>query len=323
MIEVERVLQPLSERHAAIESLDTYASAGELADAIASVCEALERSLRLLLRADTDAPEAARLSALDPATTLDAVVTALRRRDRISMTLAGRIHEAENVALRVAEGAEPRAGDADVVHAAVDLLREEVRSPASPPADPSPVRFALEETEPATEPEGRGSRAGVVMAFVAVVLLVPLVFILLSSRGDDARAAAIAAFEAGALAEARTGFETALGEDPDDVTSLLYLARIHRREERHGDAAAVLERAAAAAPEDPDVRRELGWLFMDLGRPEAAVEQFRRARDAAPGETSNWIGLVRALRAAGDPGADEVLREAPPEVQAAFGPAAS
>ena len=89
---------------AEIGKLDTYASAGELADAIVSVHAALERSVRLLLRTDAEAPEDARMSALAGDTSLDGVITALRRRDRVSMQLAGRLHESETIARRIAEG---------------------------------------------------------------------------------------------------------------------------------------------------------------------------------------------------------------------------
>jgi hypothetical protein len=100
MMDGQRVLRPLREQEAAIEKLETYASAGELADAIASVREALDQCMRLMLRADEGAPEEARIAALARGTSLDAVVTALRRRDRVSMELAGRLHEVDGAPRR-------------------------------------------------------------------------------------------------------------------------------------------------------------------------------------------------------------------------------
>lgn len=328
-MDVDRVLRPLEERAAAIEKLDTYASAGELADAIASVHGALDRSVRLLLRTDAEAPEEARMGALGAETPLDAVVTALRRRDRVSMQLAGMLHEADTIARRVAAGGVAHAADADALGATVQRLRREVEEQRDdtrvpPPASSSsPVPFALEEPVEAVEPEGGRFRA---LAFlgITIVLLAVVLGVLLLRRpgGNGEREAAIEAFQAGDLAVARSRLETVLADDPADVTARLYLARIHRREDRPREAAAELEEAVALAPQDADVRRELGWLFLELGRPEAAADQFRAARDAEPTAASNWIGLVRALREANDPSADEVLRQAPPEAQAALGQAA-
>jgi thioredoxin-like negative regulator of GroEL len=60
---------------------------------------------------------------------------------------------------------------------------------------------------------------------------------------------------------------------------------------------------------------------MDLGRPTAAAQQFDRARELAPENALNWIGLIRALRAAGDPQAEVWLERSPAEVRAALTPA--
>jgi tetratricopeptide (TPR) repeat protein len=317
MMDAERVLRPLREQEAAIERLETYASAGDLADAIASVREALEQSVRLMLRADEGAPEEARLAALARGTSLDAVVTALRRRDRLSMELAGRLHEVDGIHTRLAAGGEARATDADAVLTAVRLLFQEVTTPTSAPAriglTPPPE---LEEWHVPAEPEGRGGLARTIG--VGALVLVAVVALLLIRSGTDPRAEAIAAFRAGDLDTARRGFEVMLGDDSVDITALLYLGRIHRRENRADEAAVVLRTAAERAPDDADVRRELGWLFLDLGRPESAAQQFEHARTAAPSDARNWIGLVRALRAAGDPRAEQVLRDAPPEARAAL-----
>ena len=318
MIDGERVLRPLREQEAAIDKLETYASAGELAGAIASVRDALEQCVRLMLRADEGAPEEARLAALARGTSLDAVVTALRRRDRVSMELAGRLHEVDGIHTRLSAGGEPRATDADAVLSTVRLLYREITSPAAPPADigltPPPE---LEEWHVPAEPEEKGRL--VLWIGAAALVLVALIVLLLIRSGTDARAEAIGAFEAGDLDTARRGFDALLGDDSVDVTALLFLARIHRREDRPNEAATLLRTAVERAPDDADVRRELGWLFLDLGRPESAVQQFEHARTVAPTDASNWIGLVRALRATGDPRAEQVLREAPAEARAALG----
>lgn len=263
------------------------------------------------------------MGALSGAVSLDAVVTELRRRDRITMELAGKLHEVEGIARRVREGDEPRASDADALRSAVRLMESAVAAPATVP-EPLPDEVSeLEEAGEEVEAEGGRSGAPTAAIVVFVVLLGLAGWMLVQSvSGTRARDEAVAAFRAGDLAVARTEFEEILAESPDDVTALLYLARIHRREARPDEAAAALRAAVGYAPGDADVRRELGWLFMDLGRPESAVEQFRLARDAAPDHSGNWVGLVLALRESNDPSAAEVLRQAPPDVQARLVPAA-
>src|SRR5690606_39979565 len=80
MIDAGRVLQPLDAAAAAIERLDEYRVPAELADAIEETQRAVDRALRLLLRADARAPDDLRLTALSPDTPLDRVVAGLRQR---------------------------------------------------------------------------------------------------------------------------------------------------------------------------------------------------------------------------------------------------
>jgi predicted Zn-dependent protease len=152
---------------------------------------------------------------------------------------------------------------------------------------------------------------------VALLALAAAAFFLLGApRRQVARGAE--AFAAGRLHEAEQHFADVLQRTPDHVTARLYLARIHRRRREFAEAAEQLRAAVRTAPGDPHLRRELGYLFLDLDQPQAAVEQYRRALDAAPEDPRSWIGWIRALRMAGDPLADEVLRRAPAEVQAAL-----
>lgn len=315
-MERDRILQPLTEREAAIEQLDTYASAGDLADAIVSVWQGLDRAVRLLLRADAGAPADIRMAAMSENTPMARVIGALRRRDGLSMEAAGRLHEAAQIAERVTGGMEPGPADADAVREAVRAFRASVGGEGE--TAPVPAVEDLQEPVEPVDPEERRSRA---VPIVAVVLLLALTGLFVVRSGGGGRDA-VEAFEAGRLDEARAAFDARIGRDSADVTALLYAARIARRQDRPEDAARTLQAAAARAPGDADVRRELGWLFLDLGRPEQAVEQFRLAHEAEPEGERNWIGLVRALRAAGDPGAEAVLEEAPASVRAAFGGAA-
>jgi tetratricopeptide (TPR) repeat protein len=126
----------------------------------------------------------------------------------------------------------------------------------------------------------------------------------------------VAAFEQGRLGIAERHFRTALQEQ-ENATAELYLGRILRRQGRQAEAAAVLNAARKRYPQDADLLRELGHLLaVDLNRPAAAAEPYRKAVELAPEEARNWIALVRALRAAGDPSAETWLARAPADAQA-------
>jgi len=324
MIDPSRVLQPLDEAEDAIRRLKDYRTPEQLADAVRAVWLAVEHTLRLLLRSDRGAPDALRLAALSPVDLpTDRLIQGLRDRGLISIELGGLAHELEQAAQR-AEAGQPRAADADVAQGAVDRLRAEVHALGE-----EPVRAAAHQTvsdrtldEPAAPVppprRGRGLLVGVAVAVAGLVL----VFLIIGRLADgtaDAMDEAVADFRAGRLTEAEAGFRTVLERDPENVSALLYLARIHRRENRLDSAADRLREAAALAPEDADVRRELGHLFLQLGRAEEGIRQYRRAVELEPEQAANWLALIRALRAIDSPEADDWLRRAPPEVQAALG----
>ncbi|HEX6939001.1 MAG TPA: tetratricopeptide repeat protein [Longimicrobiales bacterium] len=321
-----RVLRPLDEAEHAIRLLDEYRTPADLARAVLETWRAVEHSLRLLLRADRDAPDELRLVALSPAELpTPRLIDALRQRDTISLELAGIAHELERAAAR-AERGEVMAADADVARQAVARLRAEAGRPPQAPSPtegppPAPARGAEEpgpaEAAGAVPPErwSGARRLTIAAAAVAVLVLVAFLFALLRSL-DDQMDAATAAFAAGRLDEAEAAFRAVLEDAPEDVTAHLYLGRINRRQGDYAAAAEYLRNAVRLEPEDPDVRRELGHLFMDLERPGPAAEQYERALEAEPEDERAWIGLILALRAAGDPRAEAVLRQAPPEVRA-------
>jgi tetratricopeptide (TPR) repeat protein len=314
----------LKEEEGAIGRLATYTSPAELADAVVAVRDAVDRSLRLLLRNDPGAPDELRLKALSAKDLPHhELLPALRRRELISLALAGSIHGLEQAADRaVADAAE--ATDADAARRVVEALRREVGASSKDPAPPAfvvkqPVLDAaarpVHEVPPARQgrPYGRLVAVGVVALLVVVAIL-----FVVRNGGPSATAQGVTAFATGDYVVAESHFQSAVRADSGDVTALLYLGRIYRRDARFREAAAVLGSAADRAPDDADVRRELGNLFMDLERPTAAAQQFDRARELAPANALNWIGLIRALRAAGDPQAEVWLERAPPEVRAAL-----
>jgi tetratricopeptide (TPR) repeat protein len=324
MIDPDRVLQPLKEEEGAIGRLATYTSPAELADAVVAVRDAVDRSLRLLLRNDPGAPDELRLKALSAKDLPHhELLPALRRRELISLALAGSIHGLEQAADRaVADAAE--ATDADAARRVVEALRREVGASSKDPAPPAfvvkqPVLDAAARPVHEVPPARQGRPFGrlVAVGVVALLVVVAILFVV-RNRGPSATAQGVTAFATGDYVVAESHFQSAVRADSGDVTALLYLGRIYRRDARFREAAAVLGSAADRAPDDPDVRRELGNLFMDLERPTAAAQQFDRARELAPANALNWIGLIRALRAAGDPQAEVWLERAPPEVRAAL-----
>lgn len=329
MIDADRVLQPLRDEEAAIGRLETYQSPSELADAVVAVRDAVDRSLRLLLRNDAGAPDEVRLKALSSKDLPhDQLIPALRRRELISLALAGSIHSLEQAADRATADATTPA-DADIARRVADALRREVRggTSAAGPAESSVPLLTRAPGPPSASPvpvhevPPPGSRRfplkPVAAGAVALAALVAI-FLAVRSAGPSATALGVRAFAADDNDAAEAHFQAAVRADSGDITALLYLGRIYRRDGRFRESADVLGEAADRAPDDADVRRELGNLFMELDRPTAAAQQFDRARELAPENALNWIGLIRALRAAGDPQAEVWLARSPPEVRAAL-----
>jgi tetratricopeptide (TPR) repeat protein len=331
MIEPDRVLRPLREAEQAIDRLDTYESPAVLTEALRATWHAVDRSLRTLLRSDASAPDSIRMTAMSPEQMpADAVMQELRRRDLISLELAGRVHELRQ-ALTRAETGDARAADADNALEVVRGVSEDVHSRArrAMPAHESAVVAGLlpgaEGERNAVVSDASGGTAGggavsgvgervrpLVLAAVAALVLIASAIAVFLAGGDSAMDSGIAAFEEDRHDDAEQHFRAALEQDDDNVTASLYLARILRTGERYEDAAAVLRDAAARAPDDAAVRRELGYLFLDLNSPSSAAAQFRRAVEIDAADRLNWLGLVDALNRTGDSAAAaEWLSRAP------------
>lgn len=339
-------LRPLIEAADQIRRLDDYDSPDQLATALRAAGDAVERALRIRLRNDRAAPDAERLNALSrEQLSVDAVVRSLRTRDLISMEAAGIVHEAMAAAGR-AETGEVLPRDADAMRAAVDRVRAELASSHGATQDPPDTPAQNQPADGAVSPRGRppggaarphsagvdaaaverapvgggveskgGRRMRWLAAAFAAAILMGVTWVAVRS-GPREYDAAVAAFRAGRVDSASAGFERVLEDEPRNVTAMLYLARSQRRMGRPGEAAEILRTAVELAPEDGDVRRELGHLFMDLDRPESAIAQYERALEYGPEQSLNWAALIRALRQTGDPRAEQLLRDAPPEVQA-------
>lgn len=325
MREADRVLRPLYEAGPAIERLETYESPAVLLEALRATWHAVDRTLRLLLRNDPAADDALRLSALAEEMALDDVITALRRRDRITLFLAGRVHELSR-ALQRAESTGVLAADADhaldVVRALETEIGNAVRNTEGRPTTDAATTAALLAAEPADEDmfpasaRPRRWRPRLVLPAAAGVLVLVAATALVLARRESDMDRGVAAFGMGSAGVAEQHFRAALTRDRDNVTARLYLGRIMRTQGRYEEAAQNLREAALLAPGDAAVRRELGYLFLALDRPPAAVEQFRMAVELDAEEPLGWVGLIEALHRAGDPSADEWLRRAPASAQA-------
>jgi tetratricopeptide (TPR) repeat protein len=318
MIDTSRASRPLDDAESAIRTLDEYQSASELGAAIQTTYQAVERTLRNLLRLDPQAPDDLRVAALSASELpLDRLIPALRQRDLISMQLAGMVHELEQANRRAAEGA-ARAADGDHARNAVQQLRSELSRASDRPvmqAAHNAVESGVLEQTPQPVPPARPSRRLLAAAGALLFVLALLVVTFTMLTGDSDFDKGKAAFEGQQWSAAEEHLKKA-AEDDNNVAAQLYLARVYRSTKQYDQAATVLRKAANNYPNDVDVQRELGKLFLDLNQPAQAVKYLRRAQEQEPDDKATWIWLIQALRAAGDPSAEETVEKAPAEVRA-------
>ena len=318
MIDSTRVLRPLDEAAAAIDKLDDYLASDELASALEATTQAVDRTLRNILRADAGTPDEIRLTALSSAELPhDRLIPALRQRNLISLQLAGMVHELEQSARRATEG-QVRAADGDHALQVVQRLRSEVSAAGDRPvrevAHQAVESGVLDLHAHAVPVHAERSRLYRNLGLAALFMVSAVLLITLLARDSD--------FEKGKAAfaaerwDAAAGFFEKAAQDKDNASAQLYLARVYRRQQQYDRAAVVLKDAAVRHNEDEQVWRELGYLFLDLNQPHLAAERFRQAQELNPENKDNWILLVRALRAAGDPSSEQVLQQAPAEVRA-------
>lgn len=297
------------------------------ASAWLAVADALESSLRLLLRDDPGAPLAVRLSALAPAETgRDALLSELRSRERISIELAAGAHEVFRSRGQLSGGIEPAEGETRALIRATELAEDEIaREIANHAAEaprPRPLEHEPVHTVPAPLAPGAGRFRWQIAAVIAggAAILLLLVMWLGPGRQAGEMEEAIALFRTGAWEQALPHFRSHAESNPGDATAWLYIARIHRRSGRLPEARDAIRAGLAAAPADVGLQRELGYVLLDGGQPRAAVTRFRDAVARAPEAPDAWVGLVRALRETGDDAAAaRVLSRAPAEVRALLG----
>lgn len=318
MIDVSRGLEPLREAEAAIAKLQEYQSTAELSVAVQATFAAVQRSLRYLLRADRDAPDDLRLVALSPSElSSEQLIPALRQRNLISLQLAGQIHELEQASQR-AERGDSRAVDADRAARVVEQLRSEIQGLGERPM--RDVAHSAVETRALNEvhavPMAAPARSPAVLAVTAVGIIALLIAAWLIFVRKSPTEQGIALYQRGDYQRAEQTLRGVVDADAGDAQAAFYLAMLYRQSERSVDAGRVLQRAIEKNPSDVYLREELGNLFMSLDHPELAAKHYRIAQEQEPDKARYWIKLVTALRAAGDPEAELVLRQAPPDARA-------
>jgi tetratricopeptide (TPR) repeat protein len=319
-------LQPLREVWEARLALRSPTESGSVdGSAVLAVADAVELSLRRLLRDDASQPMETRLDALTAEQLpVEDVVAALRQRDRVSIELAAAFHEAQRVRQRVVVEGQATREEAGLVGRLAERLEREVMSapsgtmreraePAPVESDPDPVAAPSRRVEPAVR--------WIALAAGVIILLVLGVW-WIGDRGDGRMDEAIALFRTGDHVRAAEAFERHAAARPQDATPRLYLARIERRAGRLEAAREQLRRGLEIAPDDAALHRELGFLLLDAGQSAAAVGRFREAVERDPDAVEGWLGLVAALRADGQPeAAERVLARAPAAARSVAGTA--
>lgn len=318
----EGLLAPLTAAAAALAEPDNHEDPAEMERVILLAWRAVDRSLRLRLRTDPRAGDDVRMSALSPDLSTMRVIEELRRLDAIPLELAGVLSELQRAARRLVD-APPRAADVGIARRAVQRLRAELEAQRIPVDAPAAVLAMVDAPPPdpttsvVAAPANAPSRRLVLGAAVALLMIA---LALLVGRGMERPFdEAVRAFSENRYEAAEPMFRQILADAPEHTTAMLYLARVYRREGRVQEAAELLRSAVRVDGRDPDVRRELGHLFLQLGRPAPAAEQYQLAVELDPDQTMNWIGLIHSLRQDGDPRGETLLRDAPAEVRAALG----
>ena len=122
------------------------------------------------------------------------------------------------------------------------------------------------------------------------------------------------AWAGGNLHEAIERFDRALLAEPDNLVALLGAADSHIRLGEMSQALPLLEHAVAVHADSTDALYNLGRLYVDLGRVDDGLRQYRRALPAAPDNERVHFGVAEAhfrkavvLRENGDDPTPELL----------------
>lgn len=105
--------------------------------------------------------------------------------------------------------------------------------------------------------------------------------------------------EEGKLTEARTGYETVLAAEPNNVDAILGMARMNVKAQRLVDAEQGYGKALTLQPKSPVVLSECGKFYVELQRWDKAIPLLQDAQRIEPHEKSHQFTLAVALTKAG------------------------
>lgn len=116
------------------------------------------------------------------------------------------------------------------------------------------------------------------------------------SAGVDRFASALAAHQAGRIAEAEAGYRAVLAQDPTHPHANNNLGILLRVSGRVDEAILCYRNAVAALPEDPGVRSNLGVLLSDHGQSVVAARLLRMALALRPDYAEGFFNFGNILR---------------------------
>ena len=92
--------------------------------------------------------------------------------------------------------------------------------------------------------------------------------------------------------DARVELDKALGIDPQHVTAMVALSQFHLDNRDWNSTAQLLEQAREVAPENPDIRVNLGIAYRGLARHDEAERSYQKALDLEPENLSPYLNLA-------------------------------
>ena len=127
---------------------------------------------------------------------------------------------------------------------------------------------------------------------------------------DGALRAAIAAHQAGQLADAERRYRTLLAVAPRHADALHFFGVLLHQQGQREAALSLIERALQIAPGYIDARNNLGNVQKELGRPVDAERSYRAVLAARPDFAQAWnnLGVVLKLQSRGEEAADAYRR---------------
>lgn len=104
----------------------------------------------------------------------------------------------------------------------------------------------------------------------------------------------------GQLNKAMQSYGTAIRVNPTFMPAYLYIAEIHRLQERHGDSEQILREGLKQIPDAAPLRYQLGMSLVRQARIGDALVELQMAADSPDSEPTFALGYALALDASGD-----------------------